>query len=63
MWHDAREKGSAAEVLVLDALSSEEGSYEDAEGSQKVVGYKVKRLSWESRNLQRIKKEARQGLQ
>ena len=57
MWHDAREKGSAAEVLVLDAMSSEESSYEDAEGSQKVVGCKVKRLSWESRNLRKIKKK------
>ena len=57
MWHDAREKGSAAEVLVLDAMSSEESSYEDAEGSQKVIGYKVKRLGWESRNLRKIKKK------
>ena len=57
MWHDAREKGSAAEVLVLDTMSSEESSYEDAEGSQKVVGYKVKTLGWESRNLRKIKKK------
>ena len=57
MWHDAREKGSAAKVLVQDAMSSEESSYEDAEGSQKVVGYKVKRLGWQSRNLRKIKKK------
>ena len=58
MWHDAREKGSAAEALVLDAMSSEGSTYEDAEGSQKVVGYKVKRLSWESRNLRKKKKRS-----
>ena len=57
MWHNAREKGSAAEVLVLDSMSSEESSHEDAEGSQKVVGCKVKRLGWESRNLRKIKKK------
>ena len=50
-WRDAREKGSAAEVLLLDAMSSEENSYEDGEGGQKLSGYSVKRLSWESRSL------------
>ena len=53
-WHDAREKGSAAEVLVLDTMSGEESSYEDTEGSQKVVGYKVKRLIWESLDNQQL---------
>lgn len=56
-WRDAREKGSAAEVLLLDAMSSEESSYEDGEGEQKLVGYSVKRLSWESRLLRKTKKK------
>ena len=55
MWQDASGKESAAEVLILDAMSSEETSYEDTQGSQKVVGYKVKRLSWERRHLRKIK--------
>ena len=46
-WCDAREKGSAAEVLLLEAMSSKESSYEDGEGEPKLVGYSVKRLSWE----------------
>ena len=57
MWQDASGKESAPEVLILDAMSSEETSYEDTQGSQKVVGYKVKRLSWESRHLRKIKKK------
>ena len=56
-WCDAREKGSAAEVLLLEAMSSEESSYEDGEGEPKLVGYSVKRLSWESRSLRKTKKK------
>ena len=55
-WCDAREKGSAAEVLLLEAMSSEESSYEDGEGEPKLVGYSVKRLSWESRSLRKQRK-------
>ena len=56
-WQDANAKGRAAEVLLLDAMSSEESSYEDdGDGQPKVVGYKVKRLPWESRSLRKTKK-------
>ncbi|KAK2546974.1 hypothetical protein P5673_033264 [Acropora cervicornis] len=56
-WQDANAKGRAAEVLLLDAMSSEESSYEDdGDGQPKVVGYKVKGLPWESRSLRKTKK-------
>ena len=48
-WQDANTKGRAAEVLLLNAMSSEESSYEDD-------GYKVKKLPWESRSLRKQKK-------
>ena len=55
-WQDANAKGRAAEVLLLDAMSSEESSYEDdGNGQPKVAGYKVKRLPWESRSLRKTK--------
>ena len=40
-------------MLFLDAMSSEESSYEDGE----LVGYSVKRLSWENRLLRKTKKK------
>ena len=51
-WQDANAKERAAEVLFLDAMSSED----DGDGQQKVVGYKVKRLPWESSSLRKTKK-------
>ena len=57
-WQDAHAKGRAAEVLLLDAMSSEESSYEDdGNGQPKVAGYKVKRLQWESTSLRKTKKK------
>ena len=57
-WQDAHAKGRAAEVLLLDAMSSEESSYEDdGNGQPKVAGYKVKRLQWESTSLRKAKKK------
>ena len=51
-----KKKGRAAEILVDEAMSSEEScTEEDENGRMKVVGYKVKRLSWESRKLRKIK--------
>ena len=47
----------AADLFLLEAMSSEESSYEDGEGGQKLVGYSVKRLSWESRSLRKTKKK------
>ena len=44
-------------VLVVDAMTSEESCYEnDDNGNSKVVKYAVKRLSWQSRKLRKMKK-------
>ena len=57
-WQDANAKGREAEVLLLDAMSSEESSYEDdGDGQPKVVGYKVKRPPWESGSSRKTKKK------
>ena len=57
-WRDANAKGRAAEVLLLDAMSSEDSSYEDdGNGQPKVAGYKVKRLQLESTCLRKTKKK------
>ena len=48
-----RKKGKAADVLLVkEAMSSGESSVtEDESGKKKIVGYNVKRLSWESSKL------------
>ena len=57
-WQDANAKGRAAEFLLLNAMSSEESSYEDdGDGQPKVVGHKVKRPPWESRASRKTKKK------
>ena len=49
----------AAEVLLLGAMSSEEGCYEDGDDdNRKVVRYQVKKLAWESRRLRNTKKKS-----
>ncbi|CAB4033220.1 Hypothetical predicted protein, partial [Paramuricea clavata] len=51
-----RKRGKVAEVLVEEAMSSEESCVEEDEsGKTKIVGYKIKRLSWESRKLRKVK--------
>ena len=57
-WTDHHEKGRAAEVLVMDAMSSEDSCYEDDEsGNPKVTKYAVRKLPWESRAMKKIKKK------
>ena len=57
-WADHHEKGKAAEILVMDAMSSEESCYEDNEnGNPKVAKYSKKKLPWESRAMRKIKKK------
>ena len=57
-WTDQHEKGKVAEILVMDAMSSEETCCEgDENGKSRVVRYAVKRLSWESRRLRKMKKK------
>ena len=56
-WADKHEKGRAVEVLVMEAMSSEESCYEDNGGNtSKVIKYSVHRLQWESRRMKKIKK-------
>ena len=51
-----KKRGMAAEILLEEVMSSEESCVEeDKNGRTKVVVYKVKQLSWESRKLKRIK--------
>ena len=51
-----RKREMAAEILLEEAMSSEESCVEEDEsGKTKVVAYKVKRLSWESEKLKKIK--------
>ena len=47
-WDDAHEKGKAAEILVMEAMSSKESCYEDDDHSKKVVKYDEKQFPWES---------------
>lgn len=55
---DNHKKGKAAEVLTLEAMSSEESTYEEDENhNRKLTHYSVRRLSWESRKLKVIKKK------
>ena len=57
-WADQHKKGKAAEILVVDAMSSEESCYEnDDNGNSRVVTYAVKILSLESRQLRKMKKK------
>lgn len=57
-WADQHEKGKAAEILIMDAMSSEESCCEnDENGNAKVMKYAVKKLSWESRQLRKMKKK------
>ena len=57
-WADHHEKGRVAEVLVMEAMSSEDSCYEDDEnGNAKVANYAVKKLPWESRAMRKVKKK------
>ena len=53
-WADQHEKGRVAEVLVMEAMSSEESCYEDDDiDTPKVTKYSVHRLQWESRKMKK----------
>lgn len=57
-WADQHEKGRVAEVLVMEAMSSEESCYEDDNiNNSKLTKYSVHRLQWESRRMKKIKKK------
>lgn len=57
-WANQHEKGRAAEVLVMEAMSSEESCYEDDNGNtSKVTKYSVHHLQWESRRMKKIEKK------
>ena len=48
-WADHHKKGRAVEVLVMEAMSSEESCYEDNGGN-------TSKVTWESRRMKKIKK-------
>ena len=53
-WADQHEKGRVVEVLVMEAMSSEESCYEDNGGNtSKVTKYSVHRLQWASRGIKK----------
>ena len=53
-WADQHKKGRVAEVLVMEAMSSEESCYEDDDiDTSKVTKYSVHRLQWESRKMKK----------
>lgn len=55
-WADHHDKGRAVEILVMDAMSSEESCYEDDENeSPKIAKYCKKKLPWESRAMRKIR--------
>lgn len=54
---DVHKKGQAAEVLVDAAMSSEESEFEEEMGKNKLVGYKIRCLAWESNKLKKMKKK------
>ena len=57
-WADQHEKGRVAEVLVMQAMSSEESCYEDDDiNNSKLTKYSVHDLQWESRRMKKIKKK------
>ena len=57
-WADQHEKGRVAEVLVMEAMSSEESCYEDDDiDTSKVTKYSVHHLQWESRKIKKILKK------
>lgn len=56
-WKDVHDQGKAAEILVPDAMSSEESCYEGEEDNRRVVKYSRRKLSWESKKLKKIKKK------
>ena len=63
-WADHHEKGKAAEILVMDVMSSEESCYEDDENENpKVAKYSKKKLPWENLAMRKIKKKTRQSIQ
>ena len=58
-WADQHEKGRVAEVLVMEAMSSEESCYEDDDiNNSKVTKYSVHHLQWESRRMKKRKKNS-----
>ena len=55
-WADQHEKGKAAEILVIKAMSSDKSKNDD-NGNSRVMKYAVKRLSWENRQLRKMRKK------
>ena len=56
-WADNHQKGSAAKVLLMETMGSEDSCYEaDKDGKQTLTSFKIKKLPWEGTALRQIKK-------
>ena len=53
-WKDVHDQGKAAKILIPDAMSSEESSYESKEQrQQKSCQICRRKLSWESKKVKK----------
>lgn len=62
-WADQHEKGIAAKILVMDAMSSKESCYRDNDSgdSSRVKKYSFRRLEWESWRMKALARLTRKA--
>ena len=62
-WAGQHEKGIAAKILVMDAMSSKESCYRDndSEDSSRVKKYSFRRLEWESWRMKALARLTRKA--
>lgn len=62
-WADQHEKGIAAKILVMDAISSKESCYRDNDSgdSSRVKKYSFRRLEWESWRMKALTRLTRKA--
>ncbi|RMX46547.1 hypothetical protein pdam_00020923, partial [Pocillopora damicornis] len=62
-WADQHEKGIAAKILVMDAMSSKESCYRDNDSgdSSRVKKYSFRRLEWESWRMKALTRLTRKA--
>ena len=62
-WADQHEKGIAAKILVMDAMSSKESCYRDNDSgdSSRVKKYSFRGLEWESWRMKALTRLTRKA--
>ena len=62
-WAGQHEKGIAAKILVMDAMSSKESCYRDNDSgdSSRVKKYSFRRLEWESWRMKALARLTRKA--